>query len=96
MESGQIGQVFESSVGMSVDQSVCQSRCLHLTNLFDLGHKGWKYTTGVLATPLALLAPLRNVARYVDEGESVSKITAGSIITAGSPMVVTPTNFQLI
>ena len=75
---------------MSVDQSVCQSRCLHLANPFDLGHKGWKYTTAVLATHRVLLAPLGNVARDVDKGESVS------IITAGSPMVGTPTNFQLI
>ena len=90
MESGQTGQVFESSVGMSVDQSVCQSRCLHLANRFDLGHKGWKYTTLVLATHQELLKPLVNMARDVDEGQSVS------IITAGSPMVGTPTNFQLI
>ena len=90
MESGQTGQVFESSVGMSVDQLVCQSRCLHLTNPFDLGQKGWKYTTVLLATHQELLAPLENVTRDVDEGESVS------IITAGSPMVGTPINVQLI
>ena len=90
MVSGQTGQVIESSVGMSVDQSVCQSRCLHLTNPFDLGHKGWKYTTVLLATHQELLKPLGNVARDVDDGGSVS------IITAGSPMVGTPTNFQLI
>ena len=90
MESGQTGQVFESSVGMSVDQLVCQSSCLHLTNPFDLGHKGWKYTTVLLATHQELLAPLENVTRDVDEGESVS------IITAGNPMVGTPINVQLI
>ena len=90
MESGQTGPVFVSSVGMSVDQSVCQSRCLRLTNPLDLGHKGWKYTTVFHANHQALLKPLGNVARDVDEGESVG------IITAGSPMVGTPTNFLLI
>ena len=58
-----------SSVEMSVDQSVCQSKCLHLANPFDLGHKVWKYTTVFLATHQVLLAPLENVARDVDEGE---------------------------
>ena len=58
MVSGQTGQVFVSSVGMSVDQSVCQSRCWHLLNPFDLGHKGWKYTTVLLATHQELLALL--------------------------------------
>ena len=47
-------------------------------NSFDLGHEDWKYTTVLLATHQALLAPLVNVARDVDEGESVSIITAGS------------------
>ena len=90
MESGQTGQVFESSVGMSVDQSVCQSRCLHLVDPFDLGQKDWKYTTVLLATHLALLALLGNVARDVDEGESVS------IITDESPMVETPIIVKLV
>ena len=51
---------------------------MHLANPFDLGHKGWKYTTVLLATYQELLSPLGNVARDVDEGESVSIITAGS------------------
>ena len=73
----------------------CRARIINfarngLMNPFDLGHKGWKYTTVLLATHQELLKPLGYVTRDVDEGGSVS------IITAGSPMVGTPINVQLI